>query len=361
MEKYVDLLRKPMQTKPKSMRAARQKSSTTPLDVYRMNYNESPFGMAPKAKEVLAQACERAYIYPDWFSIELKTEIAKHYGLTVDNVVTGSGSSSMICMLGEIFLNEGDEVIFGDPSYEAFRDVINDYGAVQVPIPLDENYLYDLESMYNAITDKTKMIVICNPNNPTGTFVDSAKIEAFIKKVPDNIIVVIDEAYMEYVTYENSYSMVKLIKEEIDKPLIVFRTFSKIYGMAGVRVGYALTSPSLVDHFIKSSHAWNLSFIGQKSAAEAMKDQEYVAKIRDYMATARVEVTEKLRSLGCTVWDSQANFLLFKCALDPKTVCQELEKEKIQIGAPIGCNRVSLGTPEMNEKFLSVMEKILNK
>lgn len=359
MEKYIELLRDAMKTKPKSLRAARQKSSSTPLDVYRMNYNESPFGMPPKAAEVLYEACKRPYIYPDWFSIELKTEIAKLYGLSIDNIVTGSGSSTLICMLGEIFLNPGDEVIFGDPSYEAFRDVINDYGATQVPIPLTKDYLYDLDAMYDAISPKTKMIIICNPNNPTGTFVDSAKVEAFIRKLPGNILIVIDEAYMEYVTRKDSYSMVKLIKEEIDQPLIVLRTFSKIYGMAGVRVGYALTSPSLVDYFNKSSHAWNLSTLGQSAAAAAIRDQDFIHEVRDFMEKARKEVTEQLRALGCKVWDSESNFLLFEAPIEPKVIAQALADEKIQIGSPIGLNRVSLGTKEMNEKFISVMEKLL--
>ncbi|MFQ7670919.1 MAG: pyridoxal phosphate-dependent aminotransferase [Clostridium sp.] len=267
MQKYVELLREPMQVKPESLRAARQKSSSTPPHVYRLNYNESPYGLGPASQAALEEAIKTPYVYPDWFSVELKTNLAELYGLKFENIAVGPGSSAMINMLGELFINPGDEFVFGDPSYEAFRDVANDYGAVPVAVPLDDDMNYDLDAMLAAITDKTKILVVVNPNNPTGTFIDSAKLEAFIRKVPKHVITVIDEAYMEFVDDPNSYSMMKLIKEEIDQPLIIMRTFSKIYGMAGLRVGYVITSPDMTDHFGKSSNAWNVSFIGQKTAA----------------------------------------------------------------------------------------------
>ena len=178
MQKYVELLREPMQVKPESLRAARQKSSSTPPHVYRLNYNESPYGLGPASQAALEEAIKTPYVYPDWFSVELKTNLA--------------------------------EFIFGDPSYEAFRDVANDYGAVPVAVPLDDDMNYDLDAMLAAITDKTKILVVVNPNNPTGTFIDSAKLEAFIRKVPKHVITVIDEAYMEFVDDPNSYSMMKI-------------------------------------------------------------------------------------------------------------------------------------------------------
>lgn len=359
MQKYVELLRDPMQVKPESLRAARQKSSSTPPHVYRLNYNESPYGLGPASQAALEEAIKTPYIYPDWFSVELKTNLAKLYDMKFENVVVGPGSSAMINMLGELFINPGDEFIFGDPSYEAFRDVANDYGAVTVPIPLDDDMNYDLDAMLAAITDKTKILVVVNPNNPTGTYIDSAKLEAFIRKIPKHVITVIDEAYMEFVTDEKSYSMMKLIKEGIDKPLVIMRTFSKIYGMAGLRVGYAITDPDMADHFGKSSNAWNVSFIGQKTAAAAIADQDHVSAVRDINAQERIKVTDALRDLGCRVFDSQANFILFKAPIDNMTVYSKLEEKDVLIGAPIGMNRVSLGKPEMNEKFLQIMREIL--
>ncbi len=358
---YSNLLRDSMKIKPASKRAARQKSSSTPDDIFRMNYNESPFGPSPKAMEVLTNACKKSYEYPDWFSIELKKNIVSFYGLDISNIVTGSGASALICMLGEIFINKGDEFIIGDPSYEAFRDVAYDYGAAPILVPLTENLDYDLDAMLRAVTPKTKMLIICNPNNPTGAFVDSEKLEEFIKKIPEHVITVIDEAYLEYVTKENTYSMVKLIKANYAKPLIVLKTFSKIYGMAGLRIGYAVTSPDLADCMCKSSHAWNVSRIGQLAASAAITDQEYIHNIRDVIAKERIKVSNALKDMGCKVYESQANFILFKCSVDSLEVSSKLAEDKILIGAPCGYNRVSLALPGMNDKFISCMKKILSK
>lgn len=359
MKKYVELLRNPMKVKPESLRAARQKSSSTPENVYRMNYNESAYGMPPLAKQVLLDYVEKANCYPDWFSVKLKQNIADLHGVSMDNIVTAFGSSALIDVTGEIFINEGDEIILGDPSYEAFRDMANDFGAKPVIVPLDENLCYDLDAMYGAITPKTKLIVICNPNNPTGTFVDSASLEAFIRKVPDNILILVDEAYMEYVTAPTAYSMIKLIREGYDKPLIVLRTFSKIYGMAGLRVGYALASTDLVDHYNKSSQSWNLSTLSQAAAAQAINEQEYIKDISRQNHEERIRVSRELKKLGCKIYESQANFILFESKTDSKVIYDALAKESILVGCPIGRVRVSLGTKEMNDKFLLVMKKIL--
>lgn len=359
MQKYVELLRDPMKVKPESLRAARKQSSNTPSGVYRLNYNESHFGLGPIGKKALAEACETPFVYPDWFSVELKTNLAKLYDLEFENIVVGPGSSAMINMLGELFINPGDEFVFGDPSYEAFRDVANDYGAVTVPVPLDDEMNYDLDAMLAAITPKTKIVVVVNPNNPTGTFIDSAKLEEFIRKVPSHVITVIDEAYMEFVTADNSYSMLKLIKEGLDKPLIVLRTFSKIYGMAGLRVGYAITSPDLADHFGKSSNAWNVSYIGQKVAAATISDQKHIRYVRDVIAKEREKTAAELEKMGCKVYASQTNFILYETPVPNTKISAKLAAKGVLIGAPIGRNRVSLGTPEMNNKFLSIMKEIL--
>lgn len=360
MQKYTELLREPMKVKPESLRAARRQSSNTPPGVYRLNYNENPFGLGPNSAKALAKACETPFVYPDWFSVELKTNIAKLYGLEFENVVVGPGSSAMINMLGELFINPGDEFVFGDPSYEAFRDVANDYGAITVPVPLDDEMNYDLDAMLAAITPKTKILVVVNPNNPTGTFINSAKLEEFIRKVPKHVITVIDEAYMEFVTDEDSYSMMKLVREGLDKPIVIMRTFSKIYGMAGLRVGYAITDPVLADHFGKSSNAWNVSYIGQKTAAAAISDQEYINNIHDIIAKERAKVSARLTELGCKVYKSQANFILFKTSVPNTEVSEKLAEQGVLIGSPIGCCRVSLGKPEMNDKFLAIMEQILS-
>ena len=359
---YRTLLRDSIKALPESKRAARQPvSSYTTPDIYRLNYNESPYGPSPKAIKALEEACKRPNIYPDWFSVELKTNFAKLHGLPdMMHVCTATGSSSLINILGEVFLNSGDEVILGDPSYEAFRDTVNVAGATPVMVPLDADMKYDLDAMLGAITSKTKMIVVCNPNNPTGTFTDSAKLEAFIKKVPESVLVVIDEAYLEFVSRPETYSMIKLINEGYEKPLLVLKTFSKAYGMAGLRIGVAAGNPDLISYLGKSGAAWNISFLGQMMAAEAIKDQEYINKIAALNAIERDKLTAELEALGCKVYESQTNFILFKAPkLENTEIYAKLAEQKILIGAPVGMNRVSIGTAEMNDKFIKVMKEIL--
>lgn len=359
---YKTLLRDTIKVLPESKRAARQpKSSNTTPDIFRLNYNESPYGPSPLALKALEEASKRPYVYPDWFSVDLKTNFAKLHGLPdMMNVCTATGSSSLINIIGEIFVNPGDEVVLGNPSYEAFRDTAYVNGGVPVMVDLDTNMQYDLDKMLAAVTDKTKMMVICNPNNPTGTFTDSAKLEAFIKKVPEHVLVVIDEAYLEFVEKPETYSMVKMIKEGYEKPLLVLKTFSKAYGMAGLRIGVAAGRQELISFLGKSGAAWNISALGQAMAAAALKDQEYIKKVAGLNAIEREKVTCELEKLGCKVYESQTNFILFKAPkLENTEIVAKLAEEKVLIGAPIGMNRVSLGTSEMNDKFLKLMKKII--
>lgn len=361
---YKTLLRDSIKVLPESQRAARQpKSSYTTPDIYRLNYNESPYGPSPLALKALAKAAERPNIYPDWFSVELKTNFAQLHGLPdMMNVCCATGSSALINTIGEIFINPGDEYIVGNPSYEAFRDNANVCGAKVITVPLDDDYQYDLDAMLNAITPKTKILVVCNPNNPTGTFTDSAKLEEFIKKIPEHVLVVIDEAYLEFVDRPNTYSMIKLIKEGYTKPLIILKTFSKAYGMAGLRIGAATACPELISLLSKSGSAWNISALGQAMAAEALKDQEFINKVVSLNIVEKSKVTKALEEMGCKVYESQTNFILFKAPVgDSLEIAAKLAEQKILIGAPIGMNRVSLGTAEMNDKFIKVLSEILEE
>lgn len=358
MMNYNEILSKPMKVKPASNRASRKKSSNTPPHILRMNYNESHYGMSPIAMDAFIESTKLSHRYPDWFAIDLKHSAGEHFDVHWECVVPAAGSSALIDMLGEIFINEGDEVLFGDPTFEAFRDVANDYGATPVPIPLDGNMKFDLDAIYAAITDKTKIIIICNPNNPTGTYVDSSKVEEFIKKVPENILVVVDEAYMEYVTEEGAYSMIKLIKEGYEKPLVILKTMSKIYGMAGVRVGFGIMQPDLADQFGKSSHAWNVSVSGQMTATAAFKDQEFIDNVKIEVANGRNYIETELANLGCVVIPSQTSFIYFKAPIEPAELTKKLAEKDILIGT-FAYSRVSIGTKEMNEKFIAAMKEIL--
>lgn len=202
------------------------------------------------------------------------------------------------------------------------------------------------------------MVIVCNPNNPTGTYVNSAKVEEFIRKLPDHVIPVVDEAYFEYVEDPTHYSLIKMIQEGYDRPLFVLRTFSKIYGMAGLRIGYTFADPLLIDELMKACQAWNVSYNALAAAQTALKDQEYIKKIKALTTAGRKYLEDELTKLGCTLAKPCANFIYFDTHHDPKEIRAALAEQKIMISA-FGFNRVSIGTEEQNQAFIAALKEIL--
>lgn len=325
MKNVTALLRDSMKVKPASKRGARQKTST-PKGVTRLNFNENNYGPAPEVTKLLIDSIGRVNEYQDFFAIDLKQKIADFYGLDKtaeaasetnefgenskpeDYVIIGAGSSAVIDMLGEIFINPGDEVVYCMPSYESFPDMVNDYGGKRVEIPLTADYHFDLDGMYEAVTEKTKLVVVVNPNNPTGTYINGAKIEKFIRKVhekaarlhPDDdqdVVVIVDEAYYEYVDDPTHYSMIEMVQKGYDRPLIVQRTFSKAYGLAGLRIGYAITQPALADAIMKACQAWNYSGPGLLACEAALDYQDYIKKVKALNIENRNYVADELKQL----------------------------------------------------------------
>lgn len=397
MKNVTALLRDSMKVKPASKRGARQKTST-PKGVTRLNFNENNYGPAPEVTKLLIDSIGRVNEYQDFFAIDLKQKIADFYGLDKtaeaasetnefgenskpeDYVIIGAGSSAVIDMLGEIFINPGDEVVYCMPSYESFPDMVNDYGGKRVEIPLTADYHFDLDGMYEAVTEKTKLVVVVNPNNPTGTYINGAKIEEFIRKVhekaarlhPDDdqdVVVIVDEAYYEYVDDPTHYSMIEMVQKGYDRPLIVQRTFSKAYGLAGLRIGYAITQPALADAIMKACQAWNYSGPGLLACETALDYQDYIKKVKALNIENRNYVAEELKQLGFEVVPPAANFIFFgipenataeeREKMDPVRVKNELAERKILIGAPNGHNRVSIGTAEECKMFIAAMKEIV--
>lgn len=397
MKNVTALLRDSMKVKPASKRGARQKTST-PKGVTRLNFNESNYGPAPEVTKLLIDSIGRVNEYQDFFAIDLKQKIADFYGLDKtaeaasetnefgenskpeDYVIIGAGSSAVIDMLGEIFINPGDEVVYCMPSYESFPDMVNDYGGKRVEIPLTADYHFDLDGMYEAVTEKTKLVVVVNPNNPTGTYINGAKIEKFIRKVhekaarlhPDDdqdVVVIVDEAYYEYVDDPTHYSMIEMVQKGYDRPLIVQRTFSKAYGLAGLRIGYAITQPALADAIMKACQAWNYSGPGLLACEAALDYQDYIKKVKALNIENRNYVADELKQLGFEVVPPAANFIFFgipedataeeREKMDPVRVKNELAERKILIGAPNGHNRVSIGTAEECKMFIAAMKEIV--
>lgn len=299
-----------------------------------------------------------SHFYPDFAAVLLKQKVAEQYGLKAENVLTGAGSSAMIDMIGLTFLDDGDEVLFSAPTYGAFADMAYLNGGVPVSVPVTEEQKFNLPAMKEKIGEKTKIVVICNPNNPTGTYVPIGELEAFADTLPEDVLLVMDEAYMEFATEPDCCSMVDYMKAHPEKPILVLRTFSKYYAMAGLRVGYALGSEELIGIMRKCSASWNLNVCAQKVAVAGLADQEYYQEQKAKIVEGREYLEKEMAALGCRVYPSQSNFIYFDTGKDPAWIQEQLMEKGIRIGA-FEMSRVSVGTMEECKLYIKALKEIL--
>lgn len=299
-----------------------------------------------------------SHFYPDFAAVLLKQKVAEQYGLKAENVLTGAGSSAMIDMIGLTFLDDGDEVLFSAPTYGAFADMAYLNGGVPVSVPVTEEQKFNLPAMKEKIGEKTKIVVICNPNNPTGTYVPIGELEAFADTLPEDVLLVMDEAYMEFATEPDCCSMVDYMKAHPEKPILVLRTFSKYYAMAGLRVGYALGSEELIGIMRKCSASWNLNVCAQKAAVAGLADQEYYQEQKAKIVEGREYLEKEMAALGCRVYPSQSNFIYFDTGKDPAWIQEQLMEKGIRIGA-FEMSRVSVGTMEEYKLYIKALKEIL--
>ena len=353
------LLCRTLREKPETMRASRKLGSLDFSRLVRMGLNENVFGMSPKAVEAMKDIAEAGNYYQDWTQKDLKSAIADHYGVTFDNIVTGCGSSALTDALGVAFLEPGDELLLCMPTFPAIIDTAQTNGALPVILPLKEDLTFDLNGLLAAINEKTKMVYICNPNNPTGTYVGKSELMEFAKSCPDHVIQVYDEAYIEFAEAPDCEEMVDAMKELKDKPIIVLKTFSKFYGMAGVRAGFILAQPELIEWLSKCGTQFALSKLAQAGAAAAMRDTEHGVYVKEKVAQSRSYLQEELKKLGCKVYDSQTNFIFFDPLVDPVELSMKMMEKGIMISAQAGARRVSVHTMEMCELFIRYLTEIL--
>lgn len=344
--------------KPASQRASKVTAGVDFSKMIRMGFNEHPYGMSPKALEIMKEETAKSNFYGDFGKGAVKKAIAEFYGMDVANVYASAGSSPLIETIGCAFLNPDDEVLMC-PTFAAFIDMAQIRMAKPVIVPLKEDLTYDLDGLYEAITDKTKLIIVCNPNNPTGTYVGKEKLIEFIKKVPDDILILVDEAYLEFATAPDCVSMYPLVKEMPEKPIIVLKTFSKYYGMAGIRVGYAMAAPEIIEALDKCPGVM-ISKAGQAGAIAALADQEYYIDAKAKIVEGMTYLETELEKLGCKVYHSQTNFILFDAHMDANELRGKMMEAGIMISAP-WISRVSVSTMENNKLFIQKLKEILGK
>lgn len=319
--------------------------------------NENPRGPSPKALAVLNEAAKTLHRYPDGGGHYLRLALADHWKVAPDQIILGNGSDEVITLLTRAFLEAGDEAILADPSFVVYKIDVAAAHARPVPVPL-KDFRHDLPAMAKAVTPKTRLMFVCNPNNPTGTYVTAAEVSAFMEAVPPDVIVVFDEAYYEYVTatdYPDTLSMLKG-----GRNVVLLRTFSKIYGLAGLRIGYGLTTPEIVRHLNRIRPPFNTNSLAQKAALAALSDEEHVRESRRVNTEGMASLAERLKALGLRVVPSQANFLYFDVKRDGKAVFEALLRQGVIVRHLGGTFlRVTVGLPQENDRFIAALQAVL--
>ncbi len=324
--------------------------------VVKLASNENPLPVSNKVRTAIEQATQEIGRYPDGNGFELKQAISKHLSLSAEQITLGNGSNDLLELLARISVCQAsDEVIFSQYAFVVYPLATKKLGAKAVVTPA-KNFGHYLEAMRLAITDKTKLIFIANPNNPTGTLLEEGAVYEFLSQVPRSIIVVLDQAYIEYLDSEDN-TIAWL--QEFDN-LVITRTFSKAYGLAGLRVGYSLSSSEIADYLNRVRQPFNVNHIAQSAALAALADKDFLQRSVLSNKQGLAQLASGFEALGLSYIPSSANFIAVK--VDEPSVIYQALLEKGFIVRPVemqGYLRVSVGTKNENEKFLTTLKSVL--
>jgi histidinol-phosphate aminotransferase len=330
--------------------------------VVKLASNEGQFGPFPAALEALERGQPELNRYPDGGAWRLVNELARRHGVEPANVAVAAGADAIIAYLSLATLDPGDEVVFGWPSFASYPLAAMKLGATPVRVTLTD-HRYDVERILAAITERTKIVYLCNPNNPTGTMIPRADVEAYFARVPEHVLTVLDEAYFEYIA-EPDYP--DGIEEHVKagKDVLVLRTFSKIYGLAGLRVGYGIGPQEVVDSVKRVRNAFDVTQPAQDAAVASLGDPGELARRRAFNAEARAQLVELCAGLDLTLAPRPvANFVYAEVGEDARPVFDALLREGVIVrplapfGAP-GAIRVTVGTQEENELFAQAFARV---
>jgi histidinol-phosphate aminotransferase len=330
-----------------------------PSQIVKVASNENPLGPSPLAKAAMRDALEESHIYPDGGGYRLRSAIADSFGMELSNVVLGNGSNEIIELLCHTFLNRDAELIAAEHAFVVYKLMATLFGAKYVEVP-DPGFIHDLDAMAAAITDKTRLVFIANPNNPTGTMVGQEAIDRFMAKVPEHVIVVFDEAYFEFP--DTPPDTLRYVRE--GRNVCVLRTFSKIHGLAALRVGYGLASQNVATLLQKARQPFNVNAIAQAGALAALADAEHIRKTLSVNRQGMSFYEKELTSRGLEFVPSFANFLLVKTG-DGDRVFRDMLRQGVIVRAMSSYKlpewiRISIGTGEQNQRCLEVLDSVLD-
>ncbi len=329
-----------------------------PSTIVKLASNENPLGPSPKALEAMRAALEHAHLYPDGSGFYLRKAIAAKLTVAPENVILGNGSNEVIEFLGHAFLNPGDDIITCQYAFIAYKLLATAFGARTIEMP-SPDYQQNLGATLDAITSKTRLIFIPNPNNPTGTLIPQRAIDSFMSRVPDRIIVVFDEAYFEFLN--DPPDTLRFIRDR--RNVVVLRTFSKIHGLAGLRIGYAIAPPDLTEVLHKTRQPFNVNSIAQAGAIAALDDEAHLHETKRVVAEGRAYLQEQFCTMQIPFVPAAANFVMVNVG-DGRAVFQKLLQRKIIVRPLKGYGlpewvRISVGTMEENKKLIAAMGEVI--
>ena len=322
--------------------------------------NENPLGPSPLAIKAIQRSLEEGNLYPDNRCLQLRERVAQHMGIPAKNVGVGNGTTELIFLIGVAFLNPGETFIMSESSFIMAKIVAQIMDCRLIEIPL-KDYRHDLDAISKMISNDTKLVYLDNPMNPIGTMVTQQDVSRFMRKIPEDIIVVFDEAYYEYVKKKNFPDTLRFVQER--RNVIVLRTFSKMYGLAGFRVGYCAAQEDFIDALNRAKPPFSVNRFAQVAAAEALEDKAHIEKTKEINESGKKFLYECFEKMSVFYIPSETNFVTIDVKTDAQKVADELKKRSVVVrpltmyGKPTFL-RVTVGTPEQNKKFIEVIRQI---
>jgi histidinol-phosphate aminotransferase len=325
--------------------------------VIKLASNENPLGSSSKALAALSGGTSTLHRYPDGGAFRLREALADCWKVTADQVILGNGSDEILGLLARTFLAPGDEAIMADQTFVIYKMEVTAAHGKPVIVPLKQ-WRHDLQAMAGAITDRTRLLFVCNPNNPTGTMVSAAEVELLLSRVPAHVVVVFDEAYFEYVRSEQFPDSMSYVRQ--GRNVIVLRTFSKIYGLAGLRIGYGVATAEMTNFLNRIRPPFNANSLAQRAALAALGDDEHVAQSRMANEAGMGQMVKGLTELGLVPVPSEANFVYVDIGRDGRAVFEALLREGVIVRHIEGrMIRVTIGLEEENREFLAALKRVI--
>ncbi|MFM2222308.1 MAG: histidinol-phosphate aminotransferase 2 [Armatimonadota bacterium] len=330
-------------------------------EIVKLASNENPLGPCPSSIQAVQNRLMSSHMYPDAACIDLANVIANKLGVDTNQLLFGNGSDECIHLLGLTFLEEGDEVVTGQPTFVLYEAAATLAGAKRIGVPLTEGDLrHDAKAMVAAFTEKTRLVIIANPHNPTGSIITKSDVDYILEHLPSRAYLVLDEAYVDYIDANSDFPFaIDYIKS--GSPVISLRTFSKLYGLAGFRVGYAVAAPDVIASMQKPRSPFNVNILAQTAAIAASGDDAFVVESKNVNADGMSQLTAGAEALGMSVVPSHANFIL----IDTKRPCREVYDSLLRDGIIVRTGdifglptmlRVTIGTERQNAMFLDALK-----